>query len=123
MDRAQWIPETMTEYPKPWELDQFFGSYFHQDWFLDAEDWQQVVDHFSTSPRLTSDRLHELADSISGLVARYPESELPSVLMNLDCYYDPRPLATLTDWLQLVAARLRSHAAAQDGRNARQNED
>ncbi|SEH66650.1 hypothetical protein SAMN04489835_2644 [Mycolicibacterium rutilum] len=28
------------------ELAQFFGAYFHQDWDLEADDWQRIVDNF-----------------------------------------------------------------------------
>jgi ParB-like chromosome segregation protein Spo0J len=107
----------MTGYPKPWELGQFFGAYFHQDWVFEAADWRQVVDDFSASPRLTADRLNELADSISGLLVRHSESELPSLLRDLDCYYDPRPETTFSDWLRLVAHRLRENAAAFGGKH------
>lgn len=118
MDRANWIPEAMTGYPKPWELGQFFGAYFHQDWASEADDWQQIVDEFSASSRLTAERLNQLADSISDLVGRHSDSELPSVLMDLDCYYDPRPEATFTDWLRLVAGRLRENAALRGSRDS-----
>lgn len=114
MHRTDRIPEIMTGYPKPWELGQFFGAFFHQDWIFEADDWRQVVNNFSASPGLTADRLNELAHSISGLLARHPESELPFVLMDLGCYYDPRPETTFTDWLRLVADRLHENAAALD---------
>lgn len=28
------------------ELVQFFGAYFHQDWDLEADDWQGIVDSY-----------------------------------------------------------------------------
>jgi hypothetical protein len=40
----------MTEYLKPWDLDQFLGAYSHQDWVFEADGWQGIVDQFSASP-------------------------------------------------------------------------
>jgi hypothetical protein len=32
------------------DLYQFFAAYFHQDWDLEAEDWEGIVDSRRSSP-------------------------------------------------------------------------
>ena len=102
----------MSEYPMPYDLDQFLGGYFHQDWDLEAEDWRQVVDQYAASPIRTSHQLHALANDIDELMLRYPESELPAAILDMGGFYDPRPEMTFTAWLRLVAERLRRHAGS-----------
>jgi hypothetical protein len=49
----------MTEYLKPWDLDQFLGAYFHQDWVFEADDWRGVVDQFSASPHRRPEQIDD----------------------------------------------------------------
>jgi hypothetical protein len=104
----------MTGYPKPYELDQFFGAYFHQDWDLEADDWQGIVDQFSASATRTSEQLNELADNLDHLTSQYSEDRLATVISSLGGYYNPRPEMTFTNWLQQVAERLRENAKSID---------
>lgn len=88
---------------------QFFGGYFHQDWDLEAEDWQGAVDQYShgTSPM----KLLALAQEIDTLRKAYDEAELGTVMHHRAwCSYNPRPL-TFYDWMGQVADRLRQRAA------------
>ncbi|WP_307787697.1 contact-dependent growth inhibition system immunity protein [Mycolicibacterium sp. S2-37] len=110
MDRADGIPEAMSERTVPYELEQFFGAYFHQDWVLEADDWQGVVDQFSTSSTKTSQQLRSLASLIDELRGSRPDSELAVAMMDMGGFYDPRPEMTYVDWLGLVAERLRDNA-------------
>ncbi|MBO0679103.1 hypothetical protein JRC04_16690 [Mycolicibacterium sp. S2-37] len=100
----------MSERTVPYELEQFFGAYFHQDWVLEADDWQGVVDQFSTSSTKTSQQLRSLASLIDELRGSRPDSELAVAMMDMGGFYDPRPEMTYVDWLGLVAERLRDNA-------------
>lgn len=111
MDRADGIPEAVSQYSVPFAMDQFFGAYLHQDWPFEAEDWEGIVDQYCASPTRTPEQLRTLADQIDELIATCTESELPSVILNMGAFYDPRPQLTYTAWLQQVAARIREHAA------------
>jgi hypothetical protein len=94
-------------------IRQFFGGYFHQDWELEAKDWQTAVDNFATEG--TSTELNSLAEEIDNLNAAYQgEDELRAVLSRraMSSYY-PGPL-TYHEWLRQVSDRLRQHAAAID---------
>jgi len=114
MDRADGIPETMSDFQAPYDLDQFFGAYFHQDWPIEANNWQGIVDQYSASPNRSPQQLLVLADHIDELIARYPDPELPAVILNMGGFYDPRPELTYAEWLRRVADRLRQNAEAID---------
>ncbi|MDV3130184.1 contact-dependent growth inhibition system immunity protein [Mycobacterium sp. 21AC1] len=96
------------------DLYQFFGAYFHQDWDLEADDWEGIVDKYSASSTRTSQQLQALATHLDKLLDICPDSELPGVMMEMGGFYDPRPEMTYTEWLGQVADRLRQQAAAID---------
>ncbi|CAN5479169.1 hypothetical protein BH10ACT9_BH10ACT9_14550 [soil metagenome] len=91
-------------------MRQFFGGYFHEDWDLEAKDWQTAVDSFTIEE--TPTELNSLAEEIDKLVASYSEDELGVVMYRdaLSSYY-PGPL-TYNEWLRRVSERLRQHATA-----------
>jgi hypothetical protein len=98
----------------PYDLEQFFGAYFHQDWPFEADDWQGIVDQYSASSTRTSQHLSALARHIDELCGSRPDSELPALMLKMGGFYDPRPEMTYMEWLRHVAERLRRHAAAID---------
>lgn len=118
MDRADGLPDTMSGCPVPYDVEQFFGAYFHQDWPLEADDWQGIVDQYSRSTTRTSQQLHALATHIDELRDNCPNFELPTVVMEMGGFYDPRPEMTYSEWLGHVAERLRHHAATSDDSGA-----
>jgi hypothetical protein len=107
----------MSQPTVPYDLEQFFGAYFHQDWPFEAEDWQGIVDQYSASSTRTSQHLYALASQIDDLCGNHPESELPSLMMDIGNFYDPQPEMTYTEWLGHVAERLRLNAARNDQPN------
>ena len=102
----------MSEQPAPYDLEQFFGAYFHQDWPLEVDDWQGVVDQYSASPTRTSQQLRALATHIDEFRCSRPASELSTTMMDMGGFYDPRPEMTYEEWLGQVAERLRQRATA-----------
>ncbi len=98
------------------ELDQFFGAYFHQDWDLEADDWQEIVDNYvSANPTAKAQR--QIAKEIDDMRTARSESDLAQFLIRgVGVCYDPRPEVTFEEWLGQIAARLRKHANEIDGR-------
>ncbi len=90
-------------------MQQFFGGYFHQDWDLEADDWEGVVDNYVDDIPDVG-RLRALAGEIAALCEKYAEPELEQ-LMNRTILLDFRPWPlTHHEWLGEVAARLHRHA-------------
>ncbi|WNG86478.1 contact-dependent growth inhibition system immunity protein [Mycobacterium sp. ITM-2016-00317] len=106
----------MSEHPVSGLLNHFFGAYFHEDWVLEAADWQGVVDSFVKDERPSADLLRSLIHEIDDLSAECSEPDIERlVARTLGANYYPLPEFTYTEWLGQVAARLRQHAAALDG--------
>jgi len=100
------------------ELDQFFGAYFHQDWDLEADDWQGIVDNYvNANPAAETQR--QIAHEIDDVRTSRSESELAQFLIRgVGVCYDPRPEVTFREWLGQIATRLREHATAIDSGGA-----
>lgn len=95
-------------------LSQFFGGYFHQDWSLDASDWQGVVGLFASGS--SPDDVASVAEDIEVLLHSTPsEAELEHKLLEeCGCYYTPRPDLggpSFRQWLSEVCIELRRGVA------------
>ncbi len=96
------------------DLYQFFAAYFHQDWDMEADDWQGIVDNYVSSDPL-AEPLWRTAQEIDYICAARSEVDLSQFLLRkVGVCYDPRPELTYKEWLGQVAARLRRHATAID---------
>ncbi|MCV7161688.1 contact-dependent growth inhibition system immunity protein [Mycolicibacterium brisbanense] len=101
------------------DLYQFFAAYFHQDWDLEADDWQGIVDDY-VADHPAGERLQALAQEIDGLRADRSESGLEQFLVNtVGVYYVPEPVA-YKEWLAQIADRLRKRATEVGAGNAAQ---
>jgi lysophospholipase L1-like esterase len=99
------------------ELHRFFAAYFHQDWDLEADDWEGIVDGYAAD-HPAAELLRRLAQEIDGLREARPEPDLEQFLVyTVGAYYEPNPL-TYKEWLGQIADRLRQHAAAIEKRSA-----
>jgi hypothetical protein len=88
-------------------LLQFFAGYFHQDWDLDAESPEQVLDNYRR--KHTREERQALSQAITEYVQTFSDDkELDDDLFfKLDCSYDPTAHGLSTrDWLKSVAAQL-----------------
>ena len=96
-------------------LYQFLAANFHQDWDLEADDWQGIVDDYVTADP-TAGPLLELASEIDDLRESRAEPDLEHYLVRtVGVYYGPQPLS-YTEWLGQIANRLRMQAnAIEDG--------
>lgn len=74
------VSHTMNDGSISTELDQFFGAYFHQDWDLEADDWQGIVDNYVAEDP-TPGPLLRLAEEIDDLRRSGNEAELKEFLV------------------------------------------
>lgn len=88
-------------------LDSFLGNWFHEDWDLEASDWQQLVEKFKTISR--KERVEQVhLDLKQFLKEKKNDSELCEVVFDeFGCCYDPRPQQEVRAWLTELAAALK----------------
>jgi len=81
-----------------YELDQFFGGYFHQDWDIVADTWQGVVYSFFEDCE-SSQPMQKIAEGFKCLLQKnYKENELEEILTKeLSCDY--LPLGSIKKWI------------------------
>jgi hypothetical protein len=88
-------------------LTQFFSSYFHQDWPLEADTPSEVVNNYLSSepPESIEAASQELSNLLEMPIS---EPELETFLLDeLGCYYDPQSEnQTIREWLESVQQSL-----------------
>ncbi|MEG4456632.1 contact-dependent growth inhibition system immunity protein [Microcoleus sp. N9_A1] len=88
-------------------LTQFFSSYFHQDWPLEADISSDVVNNYRSSepPANVEAASQELSKLLEMPIA--PADLETFILDELGCYYDPQSEnQTVREWLELVQKSL-----------------
>ncbi|MEG3910391.1 contact-dependent growth inhibition system immunity protein [Microcoleus sp. w2-18bC1] len=88
-------------------LTQFFSSYFHQDWLLEADTPSDVVNNYrSSEPRPSVEAAsQELSKLLEMPIA--PADLEAFILDELGCYYDPQSEnKTVREWLESVQKSL-----------------
>ena len=87
-------------------LDQFFGSYFHQDWPEDDASWQAVVQRYRADD--LDAEAGRVAEEIVQLIQSHPDDDsLVAELNHLGCHYWPGAPGLYRAWLSEVADALR----------------
>lgn len=84
-------------------LTQFFSSYFHQDWPLEADTPSDVVNNYRSSepPESIEAASEELSKLLEMPIA--PADLETFILDELGCYYDPTSdNQTVRKWLESV---------------------
>ncbi|MEG4021726.1 contact-dependent growth inhibition system immunity protein [Microcoleus sp. S13C4] len=88
-------------------LTQFFSSYFHQDWPLEADTPSDVVNNYrsSESPASVEAASQELSKLLEMPIA---SADLETFILDkLGCYYDPKyENQTIREWLESVQKSL-----------------
>jgi len=91
-------------------LSQFFGCYFHQDWDLEAHDWEGVVRRSVAESGKSI--AHSIAEKIMKLADRAEsDDQLAEVVQGLGCYYCPDSRSGMRTWLRDLSAALETEAA------------
>ena len=87
-------------------LSQFFGAYFHQDWGLDSESPDHVVDEYlRENSRETVDKARRELGRL--LEQSLSEKQLACEALALGRYYDPRADGIpLREWLRTLETTL-----------------
>ena len=99
------------------ELYRFLATNFHQDWDLEADDWQGVVDNYVAADP-ASEPLLRLAQQIDELRGSRTAPDLEEFLVRrVGVDFRPDPL-NHGEWLRQIANRLRQHAEITDGGTA-----
>jgi hypothetical protein len=93
------------------DLYQFLATNFHQDWDLEADDWEGIVDNYVNEDPI-AEPLRTLAEEIDDLREARAEPDLRQFLVyTVGVDYLPLPL-TYKEWLGQIAYRLRQQAAS-----------
>ena len=96
------------------DLYQFLATNFHQDWDLEADTWEGVVDNYVDEDP-SAEQLRKLAAEIDDLLASRVEESLREFLVRkVGVDYLPDPLS-YHRWLSEIASRLRVRASEIDG--------
>jgi hypothetical protein len=93
-------------------LTQFFSSYFHQDWPLEADTPNDVANNYRSSEPPAS--VEAVSSEISKLLEMpIAEPDLETfVFEELGCYYDPSTdNLTIREWLESVKQSLHNPAS------------
>jgi hypothetical protein len=99
------------------ELYQFLATNFHQDWDLEADDWEGIVDNYVNEYPVAGP-LRTLAQEIDDLRGARAEPDLRQFLVyTVGVDYGPQPL-TYKEWLGQIADRFRQQAATIDNTSA-----
>ncbi len=107
MSRQEMLEDPAAAFP---QLGQFLGGYFHQDWVVDRDRWEEVVDDFVVeSPHsLVVECAAELRDLIA---AGFTDTELTGMLERLGGMVDPSAAHMRAQgWLQAVLTQLTAAA-------------
>jgi hypothetical protein len=91
------------------ELHNFFGSYFHQDWTVEHETAEQVLDTFLTESHI--DELMKVRSELNALLAQKQDEPIlrDYLLRTLSCYYCYWiSWESGESWLRHIAKRLNS---------------
>lgn len=110
----------MTEYVVSRALSHFFRAYFHEDWDLEADDWQGLVDGYVRDEEPNPAMLRSLADEIDDVNEPPVEADMRRfVTHTLGAKYYPLPELTYEEWLKEIGTRLRQHADGIDAAASR----
>jgi len=91
-----------------YRLSQFFGCYFHQDWDLDAKDWEGVIESFvnGNGPAIVVDTEMVISALLDDPLNEHALNHL--VFTVWQCSYDPKTDGvSVRNWLESIRERLR----------------
>lgn len=92
------------------ELSQFFGCYFHQDWRLEASDWQGAVKNFVIEN--PADFVRAVTEELGRFLAlNLDQKEMGAALDELGSAYSPGPEMSDKEWLHCLHDLLREAVA------------
>ena len=89
------------------QLAVLLGSYFHQDWDLDAESWQGVVHNYISDS--DAEDIQYLCAQLENFIEEFESGACDaSIFLKLHCYYDYRPSGlSAVEWLSGILRILR----------------
>ena len=82
-------------------LEQFFGSYFHQDWDIEHDEPSDVIRAYLENEPL--EQIRKVGLELKSLLSSCDDEELVRCLFELGCYYDPLDdFTSISVWLKLI---------------------
>ncbi len=96
-------------------LEQFFGSYFHEDWAYEYESEEAAVKDYSSG--VDSDALRQTIQELDELISQdLPEHSISSLLQkDFHCRYNPvLAWGSSVNWLHWVRDTLAKYANEKD---------
>lgn len=88
-------------------LDEFFGSYFHQDWMADAPSSMGIVAKYLSE--WPADEAKAALRELGSLLAIHDEKEMSNAVTKMGCYFEPTSegYPSVTDWMKAVEKEMR----------------
>ncbi len=93
------------------QLEHFFSAYFHEDWVLEGDNWEDIVKLY-ISHNQKSD-IEALSDQIEILISEIASKKYDSSVLQkqLGCYNLPEVEdLSATDWLSGISQLLRKRS-------------
>ncbi|MBX3664755.1 MAG: hypothetical protein KF834_03625 [Burkholderiales bacterium] len=83
-------------------LEEFLGSYFHQDWTSDAPSSMQIVANYLAEWPIAE--ANAALQEITSLLSIEKEDELRKKVIQMGCYFEPSSegYASFTDWMKAI---------------------
>jgi hypothetical protein len=89
------------------QLSEFLAGYFHQDWHLDDQSWEDVARRFVAESGENAGSL--VAEQITLLTDQEEsDAKLAEAVESFGCYYWPGSVAEMRTWLRDLSAELKS---------------
>ena len=91
-------------------LDEFFGCYFHEDWAIDSQSYEDVIKEYARENQ--ADTVNSTISELAGLLRdSEADADSLSMLYEFGCYYYPPWNGdTVSGWLEKVLDKLKSAA-------------
>jgi hypothetical protein len=102
-------------------LRQFFAAWFHQDWMVEADTPDGIVENYAYQMNDRAE-LPELSDAILAFIDEYPDDDAlaDALFRRMGCYYAPKALGQSTKaWLLHVVEKVREEEAKRQADLAR----
>lgn len=95
----------MTE--KYQNLEEFLGSYFHQDWMSDAPSSIGIVTKYLSE--WPAGEAKVALRELGSLLTTHDEEVVRGVVIKMGCYFEPSSegYASFTDWMRAVEREMR----------------
>jgi hypothetical protein len=88
-------------------LEEFLGSYFHQDWMEDASSSMGIVEKYLSEWPL--DEAKTALQELQSLLSIQNNGDLQSIVTKMGCYFNPASegYESFSEWMNAVEKEMR----------------